>query len=92
MAVVCPRPNFFFIFYSEDADTYWVVPSLQLVKEANRNKGGKDGNGRNKGKYTIKLANFSKTKQRAVPRPRFRRYENNFDLLRSALNGGKRRT
>lgn len=35
-----PRPNFMFVFYSEGTGTYWVMPSLDLVQEATRNKEG----------------------------------------------------
>ena len=34
-----PRPNFMFVFYSEGANTYWVMPSLDLVREATEKKG-----------------------------------------------------
>jgi hypothetical protein len=71
-----PRPNFWFIFYSEAAHKYWIIPSLELVKLANVNKGGKTKAGKNKGKFTIKLAN--KTKSGWKPRPKFSRYENAF--------------
>jgi hypothetical protein len=37
-----PRPNFMFLFYSEAADTYWVMPSLDLIQEATTNKAGKN--------------------------------------------------
>jgi hypothetical protein len=59
-----PRPNFMFVFYSEASAAYWIMPSLDLVKEATRNKGG-----RNAGKYTINFANPGKDGQ-ACPRPR----------------------
>lgn len=76
-----PRKDFWFIFYSEAANTYWVMPSLDLVKPgmANMNKGGDDGKGKNKGKYTIKLAN--KNKNGWKPRPKFSQYESAFDRL-----------
>jgi len=76
-----PREDFWFIFYSEAADTYWVMPSMDLVKPgiANQNKGGADGKGKNKGKYTIKLAN--KNKGGWKPRPKFTQYEDAFDRL-----------
>lgn len=69
-----PRENFFFIFYSEHANTYWIVPSLELVEEANQNK-----TGANAGKYSIKFCNV--TKAGLKPRPRFQKYENAFHLL-----------
>ena len=74
-----PRPNFWFIFYSEAAKNYWVIPSMDLVRIANVNKGGDGGVGKNKGKLTIKLAN--KNKNGWVPRPKFRQYEDAFDKL-----------
>jgi len=71
-----PRDNYFFIFYSEQLDTYWVIPSKELVKMASKNKKGK-----NKGKYHINLASYSKTKKQIYPRKKFKKYENNFKLL-----------
>jgi len=43
-----PRDNYYFIFYSEALDLFWVVPSVELVKIAHKNKKGK-----NIGKYSI---------------------------------------
>jgi len=77
MEVRNPRSNFFFIFYSEQADHYWVVPSLDLVKEANQNKTGK-----NAGKYRIMFTNVSRKTGQVTPRPRFEKYQDNFNLLR----------
>lgn len=74
MEIRHPRKNFFFIFYSEQADTYWIVPSLELVKVANQNKSGN-----NKGKYRVMFTNANKNG--ASPRPKFREYENAFHLL-----------
>lgn len=74
MEIRNPRENFYFIFYSESADTYWVIPSLDLIKESNQIKSGK-----NKGKYSITFARSNK--KEVKPRPRFCRYENAFDLL-----------
>jgi hypothetical protein len=69
-----PRENFYFIFYSEQADTYWVMPSLKLTEEANQIK-----TGRTKGKYSINFCNV--TKSGVKPRPRFSEFENAFHLL-----------
>ena len=69
-----PRENFYFIFYSEQADTYWVMPSLKLIAEANQTKSGK-----NQGKYSINLCNL--TKEGVKSRPRFSEYEQAFGLL-----------
>lgn len=80
LTVRSPRPDFWFIFFSEAAETYWVMPSLDLVKLSNVNKGGESKDGKNRGKFTIKLAN--KTKSGWRPRPKFKEYENAFELLR----------
>mgnify|MGYP001322723313 FL=1 len=72
-----PRANFFFIFFSEQTNCYWVIPSLELIKEANRNK-----TGQNVGKYRIVFTNLSSKTGQVVPRPRFEKYRNNFELLK----------
>lgn len=74
MEVRTPREKFFYIFYSESANMYWIIPSLVLIKEARQNKEGK-----NKGKYSITFANAGRKKTN--PRPRFAEYENAFELL-----------
>lgn len=76
MEIPNPRPNYFFIFYSEQADTYWVVPSEELVQLASQSKSGSD-----QGRYTINLCNV-RADGTVTPRPKFDRYRNNFDLLR----------
>jgi hypothetical protein len=74
MDIPNPRPNYFFIFYSEQVDTFWFVPSLDLAKIAIQNRTGK-----NKGKYSI---NFCRRQAgRAAPDPKFARYQNAFHLL-----------
>lgn len=74
MEIRAARENFYFIFFSEQANTYWVMSSLKLIEEANQNKEGV-----NKGKYSINFCNLA---ARGVsPRPRFRLYENAFHLL-----------
>jgi hypothetical protein len=80
LTVRSPRPNFWFIFYSDTIGTYWVMPSMDLVRLANVNKGGKTKMGKNKGKLTIKLAN--KNKGGWKPRPKFQQYVNAFDSLK----------
>lgn len=77
MTVRHPRPNFWFIFYSETAEMYWVIPSEDVVKLASVNKGGRTG--KHKGKLTLVLCN--RTKKGLTPRPKFRAYENAFDQL-----------
>ena len=70
-----PRENFYFMFYSEAIDTYWILSSLKLIEEARQNKSGK-----NAGKFTINFCNVTKTKG-VVARPRFKEYENAFSIL-----------
>jgi hypothetical protein len=38
MEIRKPRPNFFFIFYSEAANCYWIMPSVDMVRLTTRNK------------------------------------------------------
>lgn len=74
-----PRPNYFFIFYSEAAECYWVVPSLDFVREANCQKGGA-----NKGTYTATLAAWKKNGE-ISKQPKWKRFEDRFDLLEVPL-------
>ena len=77
MIIQKPRPNYFYIFYSEGADTYWVVPSLDLVERASVNKEGK-----NAGKHSIVFTNTLKDGT-VKPRPKWTEYQNAFELLSS---------
>ena len=52
---VKPRPNYYFIFYSEQVDKLWVMPSETLVKLASRNKKGD-----NAGLYHIMFTGIKK--------------------------------
>lgn len=79
MEIRNPRHDFFFIFYDERTNTYWIVPSLDLVKLANVNKEGV-----NAGKYSVRFC--SETKSGWKPRPKFQQYENAFYLL-GAIDG-----
>jgi hypothetical protein len=74
MEIRQPRKGFFFIFYSEQADTYWVLPSQKLIQEALIVKSGS-----NMGRYTINFCNL--TKSGVKPRSRLKKYENAFDVL-----------
>ena len=80
MEIRKPRPNFFFIFHSEAAKCYWIMPSLDVVKLATRNKTGKAA-----GKYRIVFTNTS-AKGEVRPRPKWVKYHNAFDLLEAAQN------
>lgn len=79
MDIPNPRERYFFIFYSEQADSYWVFPSMKLVELASRNK-----KGTNVGKYHINLTGYSAKRGEVYPNPRFDEYKNKFELLASA--------
>ena len=77
MEIRDPRPNFFFIFYSEAADTYWIMPSLEIIEKANVGKSGQA-----KGKYRLVFTN-TRRDGTVTPRPKWKQYEGAFDLLRA---------
>jgi hypothetical protein len=81
-----PRENFIFLFYSEACDTYWVMPSLDVVRFANRNKGGK-----NSGKFRLVFCNCNAA-GKWVPRPKWREYQNAFHLIGQVKEAGKVKT
>lgn len=70
------RANYYFIFYLEKNDTFWVLPSKDVVTHAITNKTGK-----NKGKHSLTLPK-SETTDKAK---KFSRYkgEAGFELLRN---------
>jgi hypothetical protein len=74
MDVDNPRPNYFFVFYSEALNKYWVVPSLDVVKLAYRNKSGK-----NAGRYSLSLTGLRSGKP--YPKSEFAQFEEAFYLL-----------
>lgn len=47
---IVPRANYFFIFYTESKQTFWVIPSKELIRLARRNKTGD-----NAGTYSLVL-------------------------------------
>jgi len=77
-----PRENFLFLFYSEACNTYWVMPSLDVVRLANRNKAGK-----NAGKFRIVFCNHNAAGN-WVPRPKWRQYQDAFHLIGKAKQAG----
>lgn len=56
-AITCPdpRPNYWFIFYVQNKDTFWLINSMDFVKLASQNSQGK-----NVGKYSLGLASDTK--------------------------------
>ncbi len=77
MEIRDPRPDFYFIFYSEAADTYWVMPSLDIVDKANVGKSGQA-----KGKFSLVFTNTLKDGT-VKPRPKWKEYEGAFCQLRA---------
>lgn len=76
MDIPNPREKYFYIFYSEQADCYWIFPSLKLIELASQNK-----RGGNVGKYHINLTGYSEKKLQVYPNPRYDEYKHNFNLL-----------
>lgn len=70
-----PRRNFFFIFYSEPADCYWIIPSLTLTALARRTKSGK-----HTGELKVTLATYNHEAGFHF-RAEFEEYRNNFKIL-----------
>lgn len=72
MTIAKPRKNYWFIFYSEQLNTYWVINSLELTQSgiASQNKRGK-----NVGKWHINLANYSEKRGQVSVNPRFGKYQ-----------------
>ncbi len=76
-----PRENFFFIFYSEPMEeSYWIIPSLEIVKHA-RKINFKDG--KQEGVYGLTLAKWTKKEPHIKYVSEFEEYRNNFDVLKS---------
>lgn len=62
------RNNYWFVFYSEELDKFWILSSAEFVKEASQNK-----TGNNIGKYSIR---FLSTKQgKSIPNNKSKQYE-----------------
>jgi hypothetical protein len=71
-----PRPNLFFIFYTEKNETFWTIPALELAGLCYRN-----ASGTNAGRRTLVLP---KTLN-GVKARRFAKYvgDDGFELLRA---------
>lgn len=59
-----PRPNYWFLFYSERLGTMWIMTSKEFISEASQNKRGK-----NAGKRSIWFNGNKKDKQTGKPEP-----------------------
>ncbi len=76
LSIIEPRDNYIFIFYSEAAKTYWVIPASQMVSPGFCNV---IKSGASKGKYRIMLTNYSRSKNRVSSRPKYERFINAFE-------------
>jgi hypothetical protein len=83
-----PRENYFFIFYSEQLEKIWVIPSLDIINEI----GSINKKGKNKGKYNLNMAGYSAKKGEAIgdgiTTKRYVKYEDakGFELLDKILD------
>jgi hypothetical protein len=75
MTIANPRSNYYFIFYSQQVDKFWVMPSIEVVQFASRNK-----KGNNIGKFHMLFTGIREGK--VYPLPKFQKYENAFYLLK----------
>lgn len=78
------QENYFFIFYVEKADEYWVIPSNEIknLAEIKGSAVNRTKSGANAGKYSIRLTGLKKGN--AIPKPQFDSYkgEKGFKLLK----------
>lgn len=73
LTIIDKSENYFFILYSEFIDTYWVIPSNEIlamaeVKGTNINM---NRNGQNAGKFSVRVAGAN-----CNPFDRFNRFKN----------------
>ena len=71
-----PRQNYLFIFYSEQLDSYWVFPSLVIVKKAHKLKNGK---------YHLMLSGRKRDIPYALSKYNEYRNEEGFGIIESTL-------
>jgi len=77
MSIPEPRNNYLFFFYSEQVNTYWIIPSIKLTEKL----ASKNVKGKNIGKYHILLTGIKK--ERAIVKKKYEQYvgENGFKIL-----------
>ena len=72
------RKNYYFVFYSHRLDKTWILSSKEFLKEAGRNKSGK-----NIGKYSICFNGSSQVTNEEYPKEKFNKYLNdNFNIFK----------
>lgn len=81
MTIPQPRKNYWFIFYSERLNTYWVINSLEITQSG---IGNKNKNGKNIGKWHINLAKYSQKRNEVSINSKFDKFRGDagFDQLR----------
>ena len=90
-----PRPNYFFIFYSEQLKKTWIIPSLDIASQGPEKIASINKQGINAGKYSINMAGHSSTSNKAISNgattKRFQKYEgeNGFAFLEKILSSAK---
>ncbi len=73
------RDNYWFIFYSEWIDAYWVMSSEEVTTMGTVNKSGQY-----EGYYKVKTTNYSTARDEVDPRPKFSEFINDFERLECA--------
>lgn len=80
LSIPNPSDNYFFVLYSEEIDSYWIIPSIDIVQMAEEggNNISKMKNGKKEGRYSVRVAGAN-----CNPFERFEKYrnENGFALL-----------
>lgn len=71
-----PRKSYIFIFYSELIETFWVIPSDTIAGPGFSNIGK---SGVAKGKYRLRLTNYSESSGNVTVRPKYSEYIDAFE-------------
>jgi len=72
-----PRPNYWFVFYSERMDTIWIMSSNEFIRDAGQNKTGK-----NAGKRSIWFNGRNTKANLEHTKPQYEKYvAMNFDRI-----------
>jgi len=72
------RDNYYFVFYSERMNSFWILSSKEFLKESTQNKTGK-----NKGKRSIWFNGKNTKLQKEHCKPQFEKYLiENFDRFK----------
>ena len=82
MDIKNPRPNYAFMFYSEQLNEFWIIPSMELSSGLSY----QNRNGKNKGRYRIDLA--ARQGGKPIPKGSFDKYkgQNGLNMLEGMFN------